>query len=163
MNILPRSPLNCWPSHHPPPAPHRPSPCSESTALCPWTVSKGEEGRGVLVGTSFPSPHLIPLGCLLNRFFVVGSHHEVTHGATMGHMGQHQLQTAAVTAGRCSVQLMAPGKCGSGPRDWGFLSSGGAVPKGKDSGVRRYLRSTCTFSEPPYSPLLTRVHLTALL
>lgn len=49
--------------------------------------------------------HLIPFGCLVNRFLIVGSHHEVAHGATVGHMSQHQLQTASVTEESCSVQL----------------------------------------------------------
>lgn len=59
------------------------------------------------MGTHFPSLY-VPLSCLANRFLIVGSHHEVAHGATVGHMGQHQLQAVAVTEGRHSVQLMGP-------------------------------------------------------
>lgn len=87
-----------------------------------------ERNQGaLLVGTRFPSLH-VPLGCLANRFFIVGSHHEVAHGATLGHMGQHQLQTVAVTEGRRSVQLwplvikgQSLGTQDSHPRELGCL------------------------------------------
>ena len=65
-----------------PTGPHSPSPCQPP------------------FGRLFPFPYFIPLGCLADRVLIVGSHHEVAHGATMGHLGQHQLQTAAVTEGR---------------------------------------------------------------
>lgn len=58
------------------------------TTLYPsLTQREGEERRA----------HLIPFGCLVNRFLIVGSYHEVAPGAMLGHMGQHQLQTASVT------------------------------------------------------------------
>lgn len=66
----------------------------------------------------------------MNRFLIVGCHHEAAHGATVGNMGQHQLQTVSVTEERWSIQLwyqvsesQASGTGHFCPWDMGFLGT----------------------------------------